>query len=255
MRQRHKILRTQLFPNVSLNGNYNEFIQDTRVAFFDNFIPASEIKDAKTTGLNGSLNANFSLTKFIQAFVQTKSNNQDRSALEQNNIAESNRLLMLVAQTFLDGYMSQSLVKINKLKLEDSKRIADLSDIKIKLGSIDSLEFYQAQINLQNDLVAFRESSTLLTEYLNSLRIWTGKSLESGLRLEELKHSSPQYNPMSPRLRAIEFEMAAQKSQYQSDFWNFVTRTFPFFQDMDIPTNPFKTALLHKIGLSGSRMV
>ncbi len=241
--QRHKILRTQLFPNVSANGGYNEFIQDTRVAFIDNFIPASEINDAKTTGLNGNVNANLGLTSLIKTFAQLKASRGNMEASKADNLAETSRLLLLVAQTYFDAHSSQSMAAWTLAKMEDSKRIAELAKLKLDLGAIDSLEYYQAQINFQTDLVAYRDAEVLKKEYFNSLGVWLGQDESFELESPSFTFPAKDIEARAPEILALENRIKANKSSQTVNRLNLLPE-LNFFSGYGLSNQSFENGIV-----------
>lgn len=183
-KQNQKIRNTALFPQLSLSSNLNQYVQNSKIIFIGNLLPPSEINGAKTFSLTANLNSNMNLTSFGQALVEIKAQRYADKANYSRDVTTKNNIILLVCQTYFDCLLNQEVYLACEDKMEVSKSVVEISRQKIELGSADSVEYYQALIQYQQDITTFRSTQLLLTKALNSLKLLLNISNETKLLLD-----------------------------------------------------------------------
>lgn len=191
-KQNQRIQNTALFPQLSLSSNLNQYVQNSKVIFIENLLPPSEINGAKTFSLTANFNSNMNLTSFGQALVEIKAQRYADKANYSRDVTIKNNIILLVCQTYFDCLLNQEVHAACKDKMEVSKSIVEISRQKIELGATDSLEYYQALIQYQQDVTTFRSTQSLLTKALNSLKLLLNISNETNLSLDTSIFIKPQ---------------------------------------------------------------
>lgn len=146
-----KMTRTGLLPDISANANISEAIQDSRIRFIDDIIPPSEITGARTNGQSMSLNANLNFTSFAASIATNKAGRFNALAQENSRIDEQNRILLGVANAYLDALIRTETQTIFLHQVESSETLFRIAEHQIRLGVMDSATYYQAMVNLEED--------------------------------------------------------------------------------------------------------
>ena len=139
------------FPTVSLNGNYNYSVDDTRVEFANPGQDPIDATGAATTSYGASINLNYTIyaggsRKFNYQKLkkaQEQGQLQERQAIEQSVLNVLTQYLNTV--NFYDAYQTATeSVKISQDRYNRAKE-------GYNFGSFSRLELLNAEVDLSND--------------------------------------------------------------------------------------------------------
>ncbi len=182
--QNRKILKTALFPELSFSSDINQFVQNSKVVFTDNILPVSEITGARTSGMTASVNTGLNLVDWGQTVVQLKAQNYSYQAQNIKDNQSKNEIILMVCKTYFDCLISQEIGRVVYEKIENSQQIMSLAALKVEIGASDSLEYYQALINYEQDVNSGILVNSMLVESKNNLKILVGLGFTNEFNLD-----------------------------------------------------------------------
>ena len=242
-RLEHRMVKSQLIPSLTAGINSNEYIQDSRIAFIDDIIPASEINDAKTSGFSNSLNASVNLTDFVQSFANIKASKLDREAYSLDLTIQLNQLIQTVTNLYFSTYEQQEKCRFLSQKKEASEELMRISQLKLKLGAIDSLTYYQALLNLELDDISLRNAQTEYERSISSLRIWMNTNEVFELDQPELEIKNLKSTGPFPEIVALDLRIENQKVSKRALNWNYLP-DFTLFSGYGYSNQTFQNGLV-----------
>ena len=156
-----------LLPSVSLSAGAN---------YADNQTPAS---DTQTTISTAQLSAQYML---FDGFGNIYSYKKLRSQSEQAVVEEKSSIegtMLMVAQSFLMTSLSKDKMEAAKDQLQISQENFDKQQSKYDLGSLNKLNYLNAQVNLNADEITYMNAVQSYDEQKRALNILLGRDPET----------------------------------------------------------------------------
>ncbi|GEM_PF-6865833 len=244
-----RIQQTGLLPSLSASGSYNQFIQNSSISYIDNILPTSTILNARSTLLSGSATASIDVTGLGRSIYAVRAAHYDTKDQKLETIQQKNALVLQVADLYTNCILSELTVEQLYKRVEDSKRLLQIASTNLTSGAGDSASFLMANINLENDKIAFQEASLAFAQLKESFSILLGLPISSELSFESLEStilhlpSKEEHVPSSSMdLLRLEFQLKQSINLKRSTFFNLFP-SISFFGGYSLSDQRFQNGI------------
>lgn len=223
-----KIQRTDLFPDFGIATNLNQFIQNSTVIFTNDILPQSTINGARTNSSNASINSTINISRIGHTIGQLKATDYSNASYSELSTQEKNNVLQLVCETYFLCVYNEQLEKVLTKKIQASEKVLEIAHQKLNLGEIDSIEYYQAYINLQKDINERTSISSLKSSFYNRLSTLLNLPTNAQVKLDtvlpilHIQNLNATNNKKSFEEVALENELLEINHQRKSMTWNML---------------------------------
>lgn len=225
-KQRLKMARTGLIPQISASAGANELIQNSTVVFTDNLLPTSEVNGARTSGTQASVNASFGLMNFGQTIMNVRSVRYRQDAERMRNIGERNTVVLTIAQAYYDCVANDEMLMAVRQQMQASENVMTIAQKRLALGETDSTDYYQAMISYNVDFNALRSLEIARKQRLDDLKILIGSEISSEIILKSnillLEGGMENENLPNLTVKALESEWSGMKVDQKASLWNII---------------------------------
>ena len=210
-----RIQQTGLFPSMTANGSFNQYIQNSSISYNDNLLPTSTILDARSTMLAGSATASLNITEFGRSIYAVRAAHFENKDQQLETIQLKNQLILQVADFYTNCIISQLTVDQLYNRVEDSKKLLEIAGTKLNSGAADSSEYLTALVNLENDKISFQEASLSLTQLKENFLVLLELPIEQGFSFQSLKETEERISHIPLSGENIASSLDIQRANYQ----------------------------------------
>ena len=233
--QNRKIIQTGLFPEISVSSNISQFVENRTVVFRDDILPISQVNGAGTYGLSSAINSNFNLMNFGKTIKALKTQRYADQVNRWKSVEEKNTIIIMLCKSYFDCVISQELSFVMKEKVKSSELVLDISKLKLEIGELDSLEYYQALINYEQDKNSNLMIDFLFKENLDKLKVLLGIKNTDSFYLDTLILSKNRtdklplfYSDSTIRIRSIVNDLKRVKQERNINFFDLIPNMSAF---------------------------
>ena len=168
-----------LLPTISLNGTYQEQLQNTETQFANPEMMPIEADGANTTTYNASVGLEYTLFNGltrIRSRERLKASREQTRAQTRQTVEQT---LLATAQSYLQAARQAENLRIQQEAVALSRERMERSQIAYELGSGSRLARLNAEVDLNADSAALLQAKTALANAKRQLKAQMGQAPEA----------------------------------------------------------------------------